>query len=293
MADLPTNYFDDILSESMNGKKKFRLTYRNGTTEEVTIEDISEYDQYGSKFGAGDINKINQAVNEKFDSDDVVDPMLTTEKGFAADAYKTKVQLEKVQSDLEQVFQLGANRKAQIISSLQNTNLGLTIDSSWDEIIAGIASLFPDIYDILANSYGKWSTSANGASLTITAEQFKWNDSSDSSTNHQLNTVSSVFDVTNYNSLALSYSWSTVRTPGSGGPSGGSAGCKIVLTNPAGNVELISKSATNNANVNETKTFDISNLQGKSTIQVTGHGSYRSSVITINLLKLSVEEYVG
>lgn len=95
MADLPTNYYDDILSASMNGKKKFRLTYRNGTTEEVTIEDISEYDQYGSKFGAGDINKTNQAVNEKFDSDDVVDPMLTTEPGFAADAYQTKLQLEE------------------------------------------------------------------------------------------------------------------------------------------------------------------------------------------------------
>ena len=100
MADLPTNYYDDILSASMNGKKKFRLTYRNGTTEEVTIEDISEYDQYGSKFGAGDINKTNQAVNEKFDSDDVVDPMLATVKGFAADAFLTGKELKKQDENL-------------------------------------------------------------------------------------------------------------------------------------------------------------------------------------------------
>ena len=100
MADLPTNYFDDILSESMNGKKKFRLTYRNGTTEEVTIEDISEYDQYGSKFGAGDINKTNQAVNEKFDSDDVVDPKLATEEGFAADAKLTGDALSELNKNL-------------------------------------------------------------------------------------------------------------------------------------------------------------------------------------------------
>jgi hypothetical protein len=100
MADLPTNYYDDILSASMNGKKKFRLTYRNGTTEEVTIEDISEYDQYGSKFGAGDINKTNQAVNEKFDSDDVVDPMLATVKGFAADAFLTGKELKKQEDNL-------------------------------------------------------------------------------------------------------------------------------------------------------------------------------------------------
>ena len=101
MADLPTNFLDDILSASMGGKKKFRLTYRNGTTEEVTIEDISEYDQYGSKFGAGDINRTNQAVNEKFDSGDVVDPMLTTEPGFAADAYKTKLQFDEQNKNMD------------------------------------------------------------------------------------------------------------------------------------------------------------------------------------------------
>lgn len=117
MADLPTNYYDDILSASMNGKKKFRLTYRNGTTEEVTIEDISEYDQYGSKFGAGDINKTNQAVNEKFDADDVVDPMLTTVKGFAADAFLTGKTLKKQEDNLTasngMPFKFGVNENGE------------------------------------------------------------------------------------------------------------------------------------------------------------------------------------
>lgn len=117
MADLPTNYYDDILSASMNGKKKFRLTYRNGTTEEVTIEDISEYDQYGSKFGAGDINKTNQAVNEKFDSDDVVDPMLTTERGFAADAFLTGKELKEQKESLTAsngvLFKFGINENGE------------------------------------------------------------------------------------------------------------------------------------------------------------------------------------
>lgn len=95
MADLPTNYLDDILAQSMNGKRKFRITRPDGTFEEVIIEDISEYLQTGSTFGAGDINRTNQAVNEKFDSGDVVDPMLTTELGFAADAYQTKLQFDE------------------------------------------------------------------------------------------------------------------------------------------------------------------------------------------------------
>ena len=95
MADLSTNYMDDILAESMNGKRKYRITRADGSFEEVTLEDISEYEQIGSVFGAGDINRTNQAVNEKFDSDDVVDPMETTEHGFAADALAVKNQFNE------------------------------------------------------------------------------------------------------------------------------------------------------------------------------------------------------
>lgn len=100
MADLQTNYLDDILAQSMNGKRKYRITRADGTFEEVTLEDVSEYEQVGSNFGAGDINKTNQAVNEKFDSGDVVDPMLTTEPGFAADAYQTKLQFDAQNKNL-------------------------------------------------------------------------------------------------------------------------------------------------------------------------------------------------
>ena len=95
MSELLTNYLDDILAETMNGKRKYRITHSNGLFEEVTIEDVSEYEQIGSNFGAGDINRTNQEVNKKFDSEDVVDPMLTTEKGFAADAYQTKLQFDE------------------------------------------------------------------------------------------------------------------------------------------------------------------------------------------------------
>lgn len=89
MAVLPTNYLDDILAASMGGKRRFRITHEDGNTEEVTLEDVSEYEQVGSPFGSGDVNKTNQAVNEKLDSADVVDPALATVLGFAADAKLT------------------------------------------------------------------------------------------------------------------------------------------------------------------------------------------------------------
>lgn len=157
MADLPTNYYDDILSESMNGKKKFRITYRNGTTEEVTIEDISEYDQYGSKFGAGDINKTNQAVNEKFDSGDVVDPMLTTEQGFAADAFKTKLKLEEC-------FQSVSNGKALVASAIT----GKGVNTASDAAFATMANNIKSIKDVANN------TQATATAADITAGETAW-----------------------------------------------------------------------------------------------------------------------
>lgn len=123
MADLPTNYLDDILSDSMGGKRRFKITHLNGASEEVTIEDISKYDQVGSTFGAGDINKINQAVNEKFDSGDVVDPMLTTEPGFAADAYQTKLQFDAQNK----------NREWKYLGSVGDKR-NITLPSEWTEL---------------------------------------------------------------------------------------------------------------------------------------------------------------
>ena len=100
MAVLPTNYLDDILAASMGGKRRFRITHEDGSTEEVTLEDVSEYEQVGSPFGSGDVNKTNQTVNEKLDSADVVDPALATVLGFAADAKLTGDALSELNKNI-------------------------------------------------------------------------------------------------------------------------------------------------------------------------------------------------
>ena len=105
MAVLPTNYLDDILAASMGGKRRFRITHEDGSTEEVTLEDVSEYEQVGSPFGSGDVNKTNQAVNEKLDSADVVDPALATVLGFAADAKLTGDALSELNK--KTLYQIG------------------------------------------------------------------------------------------------------------------------------------------------------------------------------------------
>ena len=70
---LPTNFVDDILSSSMGGKRKFTITDNGDGTYE--IEDVTDYTQTGSEFGAGQINATNQAVNESCDKADVIDDL--------------------------------------------------------------------------------------------------------------------------------------------------------------------------------------------------------------------------
>ena len=68
---LPTNFKDDILAPSMNQKRKFTITAIGDGTYE--IEDVTDYTQTGSDFGAGQINATNKAVNDSCDKADVID----------------------------------------------------------------------------------------------------------------------------------------------------------------------------------------------------------------------------
>lgn len=70
---LPTNFKDDILSPSMGGKRKYRLIDNGDGT--YLLEDVTDYTQTGSDFGAGQINATNQAVNESCDKADVIDDL--------------------------------------------------------------------------------------------------------------------------------------------------------------------------------------------------------------------------
>ena len=64
MSDLRTDYTNDILADEMNGKRRFKLVKADGSSEIVSIEDVTEYEQLGSLFGAGDLNRTNQVVNQ-------------------------------------------------------------------------------------------------------------------------------------------------------------------------------------------------------------------------------------
>lgn len=62
---LKTNFTDDILAESMNGKRQYNVTENSNGTK--SLEDVTDYQSVGSTFSAKDMNETNSAVNQAYD----------------------------------------------------------------------------------------------------------------------------------------------------------------------------------------------------------------------------------
>ena len=62
---LKTNFTDDILAESMNGKRQYNVTENSNGTK--SLEDVTDYQSIGSTFSAKDMNETNDAVNQAHD----------------------------------------------------------------------------------------------------------------------------------------------------------------------------------------------------------------------------------
>ena len=62
MATLRTDYVNDILAAAMDGKRQYQMINNpNGT---VSFVDVTQYDQNGDTFSAGDVNGIDTQINE-------------------------------------------------------------------------------------------------------------------------------------------------------------------------------------------------------------------------------------
>lgn len=85
---LATDFKDDILAESMDGKRRYRLVANGDGT--YCLEDASVYEQTGSIYGAKQVNEANEAINSSADSakiiDDVDAVLANTVGGYMAGA---------------------------------------------------------------------------------------------------------------------------------------------------------------------------------------------------------------
>lgn len=61
MADLKTNYVDDVLDTTKNQLRKYQQIQNDDGT--VSFVDVTKYTQVGTSFGAKDINDTNAAIN--------------------------------------------------------------------------------------------------------------------------------------------------------------------------------------------------------------------------------------
>lgn len=123
MENLKTDYLDDILASSMGGKRKFRITRSDGSTEEVFIEDATEYEQVGDEFGAGVFNKTNEAVNECFQSVSDGKALIAsaiTDKKVPTDAKATF--LEMAENILKIILGSGNATAAEVLAGKTFTN---------------------------------------------------------------------------------------------------------------------------------------------------------------------------
>lgn len=62
MADLKTNYVDDVLDTTKNQLRKYQQIQNDDGT--VSFVDVTKYTKVGTPFGAKDINDTNAAIND-------------------------------------------------------------------------------------------------------------------------------------------------------------------------------------------------------------------------------------
>lgn len=115
------------------------------------------YDNSQSRLISETVQSAISELSEK-NSVDVVDNLESTSTNLPLSANQGRV----LNNRINEVFQLGTNRKAQVVGSLVNTNLGLTENSTWEEIVQGLYSLFPDTLNLLTYfTINNWKVSYN------------------------------------------------------------------------------------------------------------------------------------
>ena len=110
-ATLPTNYQDDVLKSTMNGKRRYTMTDNNDGTK--TLEDATQYDKVGSNFGAADINKTNTAVNASADASKIID------------------KVDDIKANTQAGYMMGALAGKQLISDLDGCSFDVKEDGAY------------------------------------------------------------------------------------------------------------------------------------------------------------------
>lgn len=116
IPNLPVDFKDDILASS-NTKRKYRQTANDDST--VSFEDVTNYSQEGSGFGAKEVNQTNTAINNIYDERilDLDELELVTEPGFFVDAQAVKEAHDSLNSKIEVLQDTDSTSESAIASN--------------------------------------------------------------------------------------------------------------------------------------------------------------------------------
>ena len=166
MADLKTNYKDDVLDTSKNEKRKFRMIQNDDGT--VSFDDATEYTQQGDAFGAADINATNAKINEQSQSLTIIKenlipfPYCATSTGSYAKSFNSS-SLTTVEAKNDGSLLIGSNGK---IPSKTNQVLFRLIHDNFENI-----PLYNDIYSM--DPHFENRPRASGVALAVSFERAK------------------------------------------------------------------------------------------------------------------------
>lgn len=192
-ANLPVNFKDDILKENMNGKRRFNMIQNSDGT--VSFEDVTDYTQVGSTFGAAQINATNEAVNNAADASKIIDSLETikanTQSGYFAGALAVK----ELSSNLGNYFVLETRRITGARGYRNSSG-----SASWD-----VKNIYPRYQNLTAENFY-----VNGnCSQTVTQGSTSSNISFTYSKNYNAQTGILTVSVTAANA---SFEWSTLNS---------------------------------------------------------------------------------
>lgn len=115
IPNLPVNFKDDILAAS-NPKRKYRQTANDDST--VSFEDVTNYSQEGSEFGAKEVNQTNTAINNIYDERilDLDELELVTEPGFFVDAQAVKEAYDELNGNIQKAIKRIPKQATKIVT---------------------------------------------------------------------------------------------------------------------------------------------------------------------------------
>lgn len=185
MADLRTDYKDDVLDTSKNEKRKYNLIQNADGT--FSLEDVTAYTQVGDSFGAADINTTNKKVNEM-------------------DCSLNGCSLEQEGEDF---FIVGADSVRKKLGSGELKILKVGSGAYYGKVKADISSLLPEKYTELTNNNfffrnEKYAPRTEGGAIHTTLESISYNPSTG-----QLSAsgVDILLKDSNNNTVALTFSY--------------------------------------------------------------------------------------